>query len=447
MSTRALIVALFLVSQPCQAVGVVGCLVNALRAEMLGSNYTSLDRDIYFYLHDKDFGFSEDPTVRKRAFSLFSSHQSAADVVTQFSYKDPATLDRALKSLEEMPEIARSEILRDPDRTRLFWQEVSPAHGNQDIVEPVVHEGKHYSKKYLDQALKIQDKLKSLGVQTEIVSSKSSLDPSNGQALLRVISVKGNESGNKVRAHRSVFTSSEFNRYLAEAAKGQGGVYIDPALQKGSTLAYFHYRSDIPGEKWRIALGPDATWSEFIHEWEHKLDSIDRKNVYPDAVYDKVKAQESHGPWKRAALRAGHVLERGYISELNATAAQFRLYFKSKSGNPKDIFNTIMYRTSNQQKVAIGRMLQDPLNPKHYILYVGSQVVFVGTIASLVYAPAPVFMTIEKLCELYELHRYEQSYKKLKCDALKSEVMSSVHIDFERMSECGDLALQIRILK
>lgn len=385
-SIHALFAALALLPLPCHAVGVFECMMNALSAERLESKYAESDRDLYFQIHDPDLGFSQHPYLREKAFTLLAGRQAPASVTNQFFRRDPVALDRALDELEKLPEATRSEVLRDPNRTNQFWEKIAPKDGTIGIHEPVTYNGKVYSKASLENAQAIQKQLQSQGVETEIASGKMTDDLSSGQAFLKITRVKDKLSGDKIRASGSTFKSSRFNSYLKDTAEQGGGIYIDPGLGRDETYAYFQSVSPEPGEKWRICLGKNATWSDFTHEWEHKLDYVDRKGRFPDSLYDKTQAQASYGSLKRAAIRAGKTLEARHISELNATAAQFRLYFETASASPKDAFDLILYRASNQKKVAIGRILQDPRNPRHYALYIGSRVMLYGPASVVIYA-------------------------------------------------------------
>lgn len=385
-SIQALFAALALLPLSCHAIGVFECVMNALSAERLESKYSKSDRDLYFHINDPDYGFSQHPYLREMAFTLLAGRRAPVSVTDQFFRRDPVALDRAINELEKMPEARRSEVLSDSNRTKQFWEKIDPQNGATGIHEPVTYQGKVYAKASLENAQTIQKQLRSQGVDTEIAPGKTADHPSNGQAYLKIVHVDDKLQGDKIRSSSNVFKSSRFNRYLKEAAEQGGGIYIDPGLGRDGTYAYFQKVSPEPGENWRICLGKNATWSDLTHEWEHKLDYVDRKGQFPDSLYDKTKVQASDGTLKRAAIRAGKALESRHISELNATAAEFRLYFETASVNPAKALEVFFYRVSNQKKVAIGRILQDPRNPRHYTLYIGSRAVLYGPASAVIYA-------------------------------------------------------------
>ncbi len=424
---RLALISLIFATSHTYAGDITKCIINAFRAETIGNQYKESDRDIYFYLHYFDYGFSKNKKIQDRAFQLFAGHESPWDVIDQFFHRDPAALQRALDQLEKMPELAKSEILREAERAQLFWSEIDPPNSAQDIFSPVLYNGNHYRADLLKQATSIRDELAAKGVETEILPGKTFQNSSNGQAIVKIVHVKETASPTRARSGQSIFKSSELNSYLAKTKEENGVIFIDPNLTTSNpkTAAYFYHGPRTPGTKWSIGVKPSTIWSVFIHEWEHKLDFVDRNKQFPDAVYNKTNQNNApKGALKRTANRAGEILESRFISELNATGAQFGFYFKSASAPLYDVINTTIYRASNQRKVAIGRILQDPLNPKHYILYVGSRAIQYGAIPVLAATPAiasvAILSAIIKTEDANDRHRDEQSWKELRCDRFLS---------------------------
>jgi hypothetical protein len=441
---------LALSSLPSEAGEIINCIKNSFRAEAASGDGSLHTAEVYFYVHHAKFKFHRNPAIQDQAFQLFSENDSPWSVIDQFFSKDPTVLKKAFEIIEALPELTRAEILQDPEQTETFLTENFPPSLPQGIRSPVEYNGVTYEKASLHNALDIKRVLESQGIKAEIFKGSTNSGFADGQALIQILEVKGTPSKDSIRAGKPVLQSSELNHYLALAQSQNGAIVIDPTLTSDAKeQAYFwNNAAALPGKDWVIALKPKTSWSVFIHEWEHKIDRIDRNSEFPDGVY---KNQSPKTAGKLRALQlAGRSLEQLYISELNAAGAQFKLYFKSASGKPLDILSTIIYRAQNQRKVAIGRILQDPTNPGHYVLYLGSRVVFYGAYYSLYKTGGLVASEVSKAYLAHKLRQHQDEWTSLGCEEVSNNCKSvegcSAHQQEDTNRQCIDINQEIRLL-
>jgi hypothetical protein len=442
---------LALFSPHCEAGEIFNCIQNSLHAEAASGDGDLHTAEVYFYVHHAKFKFHPNLAIQDQAFRLFSENDSPWTVIDQFFSKDPVVLKRAFEKLEALPELTRAEILQDPEQTETFFTQNFPPKTSIGIRSPVEYNGVTYEKQSLHNALDIKRVLEEQGMKVEIVKGATNKGFSDGQALIQILEVKGTASKDAIRAGKPVLQSFELNTYLEQAKAQNGAIVVDPTLTSDvKEQAYFwNNGAALPGKNWVIAIKPTTSWSLFTHEWAHKVDRIDRNNEFPEAVYSN-QSPKSAGKL-RALQRAGRSLEQSYISELNAAGAQFKLYFKSASGKPLDILSTIIYRAQNQRKVAIGRILQDPTNPGHYVLYLGSRVVFYGSYYAFYKTAGLVASEVSKAYLAHKLLQHQGEWTSLRCEEVSNNCKSlescSANHQEDAFKQCTDVNEEIRSLR
>jgi|GEM_PF-5362953 len=324
--------------------------------------------------------------VRQAIYQYLADSPVKNEILTGMERMLPDDLERVARLLKSMEPSERTRAL-STEADWENWIENRFSKKNDPISnnaqDYVLVDGAKVQKKKFKELEKIKNDLEKDGIFSHI-STGPELNRT-GDALLVIDRVEKKASARRLRSMDPVLKSADFEGFLSKAQSQDGAIVIHPSENK-ALLGYFWENPDVvPGKKWVLALRPDSNGSTFIHEWQHKLDRIDQADRYYDSlVYTQAFPDFSDNRLRKAMQFTGAHLENRYLSELNATAREYKLFFESRQFPPREILSVMLYRAENMKKVAIGRIFWDPLHPKHYALYIYSR--------GLVYLPKAVVL-------------------------------------------------------
>jgi hypothetical protein len=352
------------------------------RDERLASLYDSIYRGQRFHSEKK---------IRDLAYEAFSVKGADFDIYNSLFAAAPADIKAAVLALAGLAPEARAAVVRDVTRWNQWLATIEypskrafAAQAAEEAQEFVLVDGRLVEREFFERITKWRESLAEFGVQTRFIAGQTDQQNRTGQGVLEITGLT-RELTEKIAPETSVFDTPEFLDYLKKAEADKGAIVIDIGLLAPGRAAgayFWHNPNVVPGRDWVIALRPKRTmanWSYFLHEWEHKIDAIDHGGADLYAVYPG-RENTRTSEWGRAFFSTGVELESSFLSELNATRRQLKLYWDTRTFSPGLWLPTLRYRAKNQWRVALGRIFLDPANPKHYLLYMRSRVGFYGPI-------------------------------------------------------------------
>lgn len=324
--------------------------------------------------HETQFtrDFHEKKKIRDLAFKMLTQAGASEEIFDSLNQHIPADIEAIVKVLALQPETERTVILSNLDHWNLFIEQLELPADPADAAF-VNYNGQIIEKDTFEKVIKIQAELQQEGLTTEIILTSE-------QKTVLVLKKIERQINRPMKPRESIFNSAEFLEYFKLIEAQNGAIIFDPNMESFS-VAYFARTPDfIQGRSWIIAFKPslrNAKWDSFIHEWQHKIDFIDLEGKSKENINEKIENSRSTILGK-SLFSVGKLLEQSLYSELSATDAQIKFYVQTQSFPPLNVLNTVLYRSSNQRKVAIARIFMDPKNPDHYKLFLKSRATTYG---------------------------------------------------------------------
>lgn len=351
-------------------------------------------------------GVHPDKKIQKEAYRLISLQSTDSKLLSHWENMSYRDLGAAFSKLKELSETQRQLLVSKAENwDRWVAANIPPA--TKELVK--VGELQIERAKY-ENIIRAQKKMEAKGIRTKIVAG--AVHKRANDAVLLMESAA--EKTSAIFPDREIFESKQFRDYLVTAQESGGAIIIEPNMG-AKTGAYLSLSKQIVPEKdWVISLRPDSSGAVFVHEWEHKIDWVDKTRYQAQELNGKIDNTRRSVAGK-AAWETGRYLEHSYLTEMNATGRELGLYFENKQAFSNGVFETIIYRLKNQRKVAIGRILMDPLNPKHCLLYMYNRLAISAPItvsATVLVGAVAGAMKISKEVEKKELEEFRARQRK-----------------------------------
>ena len=336
--------------------------------------------DLFLSIQDPSvLPFHPSASVRNGFFNIFKRHLNFdKGILDDLFLTDFNDSPKLLKALQKLSDTKRSEVLDDFANWLSFREVVLGTYEKGPEIPFRNVDGKKVYESAYQKAIALKEELAQHGIKTEFVPGRTNNQNPEGFGFLVITAVDPGFQSPGISPQKAILKSAEFQSYLDKVQEEQGVIAIDPTLLSytASAAAYFGDSGAIDGTRYILGIRPDTSGGDFVHEWQHKVDGIDQDNRLPGQIFRRnVKRRKS--ALGKALYRTGQYLEDQYLSELNATGKEYELYFETKKFPLMEFANTVIYRSKNQRRVAMGRIFMDPANPKHYLLYLRGGAKFV----------------------------------------------------------------------
>lgn len=309
--------------------------------------------------------------TRKALFNLLKRHKVEKSVLGYFLSQVPDALSFWIGAFSKLDISTRNRLLSDAN-SFFFWKD-SQLVQNKEFFEnltanSIVKVDKIWISKYIHTlAINIQKDLFEKGIKTSLIVGPHSI---LGYGPYLVVEEINRPLKSTFEPDLKIFDSTAIQFFLNLAREEKGRLVIDPQLMTPmpTRSAYFMMRSDIiPSANWIIAMPYEITASVFIHEWQHFIDSASNNEDYEkELISKKVKAHGAH-PILTSLWETGEHLERSHLMELRSISKQF-FFYKWSGQYPNRFSIDLKYKSENQFKVGIGRILMQPREMEHYKL-------------------------------------------------------------------------------